>query len=289
MASEKKIDPSSPYYLGSGDQPGNLITHVILKSDNYVAWSRAITLSLKARHKFVFIDGTLSKPTASAELIDWETVHSMIVSWILRSIDPKLVESIPFHDDARRLWLYLEKRFCIANGPRLQQLRAQIADCRQSKSMTIEEYYNKLIGLYDELHRLKPLHLCSCGKCTCDVVGKFAADRQEEVFHQFLVGVDDDYYSGVRTNLLSQSPPADLDKAYQAFIQEERSRTIAREKVIKEETHAFAVSNARSRPRTGTDRRLERPDKSGLLCTHCNQKGHDKSTCFVLHGTPSGT
>lgn len=114
-----KIDISSPFYLGSGDQPGNQITHVLLKSDNYVSWSRAITLSLKARRKFGFVDGTIAKPTDSKILLDWDTVNSMVVSWILRSIDPKLVQSIPFHDNAKQLWDYLEKRFCIANGPRI--------------------------------------------------------------------------------------------------------------------------------------------------------------------------
>ena len=51
MTEEHKLDPASPFYLRSGDQPGNLITHVILKGDNYLAWARAITLSLKARQK----------------------------------------------------------------------------------------------------------------------------------------------------------------------------------------------------------------------------------------------
>lgn len=46
---EGKIDHTFPYYLDSGDQPGNLITHVILTGDNYIAWSRAITLALKSR------------------------------------------------------------------------------------------------------------------------------------------------------------------------------------------------------------------------------------------------
>lgn len=32
MSSEDKIDVTSPYFLGSGEQPGNLITHVTLKS-----------------------------------------------------------------------------------------------------------------------------------------------------------------------------------------------------------------------------------------------------------------
>lgn len=44
MEVEGKIDPSSPYYLASGDQPGNLITHVLLLGDNHFAWSRAIDL-----------------------------------------------------------------------------------------------------------------------------------------------------------------------------------------------------------------------------------------------------
>lgn len=50
------IDTTSPYFLSSGDQPGNLITHVILNGNNYISWARAITFSLKARRKFVFLD-----------------------------------------------------------------------------------------------------------------------------------------------------------------------------------------------------------------------------------------
>ncbi|KAL2938795.1 Retrovirus-related Pol polyprotein from transposon RE1 [Bienertia sinuspersici] len=240
-ADEHKLGISSPFYLGSGDQPGNLITHVTLKSDNYVSWSRAITISLKAHRKFGFLDGTIAKPTHSKTLLDCDTFNSMIFSWILRSIDPKLVESIPFHNNAKKLWDYLKKRFCIANGPRIQQLRAQIADCRQTKSMSVEDFYTKLIGLYDELYHLKPLHVCSCAKCTCDVVGKFSADRQEEILHQFFLGVDDDLYGGVCYSLLSQTPSPDLGRAYQAFIQEQCSRNIARAKAATDDSHIFAV------------------------------------------------
>ncbi|KAL2928646.1 Retrovirus-related Pol polyprotein from transposon RE2 [Bienertia sinuspersici] len=278
----KVIDVTSPYYLGSGDQPGNLISHIILKGDNYISWSRALTLSLKARRKFGFVDGSISKPTDSTALLDWDTVNSMIVSWINRTLDPKIVSSIPFHDTARALWLYLEKRYCVANGPRLQQLRAQITDCRQLKSMTVEDYYTKLMGLYDELDRLKPLHHCSCGKCTCGVVEKFCLDRDEEKLHQFYIGIDDDNYGAVRTNLLSQTPSPDLDRAYQTFLQEERSRAIARTKSVDTDTHAFALSNDRSRSRP----RSNDVDKSSLVCSYCKKRGHERNTCFELHGKP---
>ena len=108
MAEGDKHNTTSPYYLGSGDQPGNLITHVILQGNNYLARARAITLSLKARRKFVFIDGTINKPTEKKKLLDWDTVNFMLVSWMLRSMDPKLAASIPYYEEARPLWVYLE-------------------------------------------------------------------------------------------------------------------------------------------------------------------------------------
>uniref|UniRef100_A0A803LXS4 Retrotransposon Copia-like N-terminal domain-containing protein n=1 Tax=Chenopodium quinoa TaxID=63459 RepID=A0A803LXS4_CHEQI len=162
-----KINPSSPYYLGAGDHPGNTITHVILKGDNYLAWSRAITLSLKSCRKFVFINGTITKPTEKKKLLDW-------------------------------------------------------------KLLTMEVH------------------------------------REEEVFRQFLIGVDDTLYAAVRTK--------------------EESRGIARGKAeidqTKDSAHAFAVSNVRSK---GV---MDCHDKSKLSCSHCKKTGHNVEDCFLLHGYP---
>lgn len=201
MTCEEKIDSASPYFLGSGDPPGNLITHITLKGDNYVAWVRAITISLKARRKFVFVDRTINKLTETRKLLNWETVNSMIVSWILRSIDPKLAGFIPYHVDAKSLWDYLEEHFCVANGPRLQQLCGDIVSCFQTKGMTMDAYYTRLMGLYDELTRLKPLCSCLCGACTCHIGAKLVADKEEEMMHQFLIGIDNDLYGVVGSNL----------------------------------------------------------------------------------------
>ncbi|CAH9106014.1 unnamed protein product [Cuscuta epithymum] len=280
MAGEDKIDVASPYYLSSGDQPGNLITHVILTGDNYVAWARAITLSLKVRRKFVFVNGTINKPTEARKLLTWETLNSMFVSWILRSIDGKIAASIPYHVEAKPLWGYLERRYCVANGPRIQQLRADIVGCRQTKGMSVDDYFNRLMSLYDELERLKPLQSCSCGACKCEVAEKFAADRAEEKLHQFFIGIDDKYYGITRSNLLSQPMPVTLDRAYQAFIQEEKSKDIARGKALMQETQAFALRVEQPKSRD------ERVDKEKLVCSHCKKKGHEVGACFKLHGYP---
>uniref|UniRef100_A0A803N6W8 Retrotransposon gag domain-containing protein n=1 Tax=Chenopodium quinoa TaxID=63459 RepID=A0A803N6W8_CHEQI len=143
-------------------------------------------------------------------------------------MDSKVAASIPYFEKAKRLWDYLEKCFCISNGPSLQQLRVKITDCKQTKGMSVEDYYTKLMVLFDDLTRLKPFHGCECGHCTCDVADKYSSDREEKMLHQFLIGVDDYLYATVQTNFLSQQPLADLNRAYQALLQEKESRDIAR-------------------------------------------------------------
>ncbi|GAA0147069.1 hypothetical protein LIER_42937 [Lithospermum erythrorhizon] len=127
---EGKIEETSPYYLCSGDQPGNLISHILLQNDNYFGWSKAVTIALKGRRKFSFLDDTINKPVENHKLLNWENVNSMLVSWILRSMEPRLAQTVPYFEEAKTLWDYLAKRFFIANGPCLQQLRADITRCR---------------------------------------------------------------------------------------------------------------------------------------------------------------
>ncbi|XP_021841134.2 uncharacterized protein [Spinacia oleracea] len=156
---------------------------------------------------------------------------------------PKVAISIPYMVEVKPLWDYLDKRFCVSTGPRLQQLRAKIIGCKQAKGMTIADYYNTLMSFYDDLAQLKPPHGCKCGLCTCDVAGRYEVDKAEEKFHQFLIGLDDDLYAVVRTNLLSQKPPASIEDALEVLLQEEQSRGIAAGKAAKDtiEAHAFAV------------------------------------------------
>lgn len=69
--------------------------------------------------------------------------------------------------------------------------------------MTIHEYYTELMGYYDELARLKPLPSCVCNKCDRGLALQLAKDKEEEMFHQFLIGLDNNLYGVVHTNLLS--------------------------------------------------------------------------------------
>ena len=94
----------SPYDLNASDNPGNVITQVQLRGENYDEWARAVKIALRARRKWGFIDGTHKEPNKDASKIeDWWTVQSMLVSWILNTIEPNLRSTVAYVENAKDL------------------------------------------------------------------------------------------------------------------------------------------------------------------------------------------
>jgi hypothetical protein len=121
----------SPYDITSLDNPGFTITQVQLKGDNYEEWARSFRTALRARKKFGFIDGSIEQPSEeSDDWEDWWTINSLLVSWIRNTIESTLRSTISHVEIARDLWLDIKDRFSITNGPRIQQLRSQLANCK---------------------------------------------------------------------------------------------------------------------------------------------------------------
>jgi hypothetical protein len=53
---------SSQFYLSNGDHPGSLLVSQSLFGANYNTWSRSMIVSLIAKNKMTFIDGSLPQP-----------------------------------------------------------------------------------------------------------------------------------------------------------------------------------------------------------------------------------
>lgn len=64
---EKRIDV---FFLGSNDNPGNIVTPIQLCGDNYDEWARAVLTALKAKRKFGFLEGIVPKHTEAEKLED---------------------------------------------------------------------------------------------------------------------------------------------------------------------------------------------------------------------------
>jgi len=81
-----------------------MITVVIFDGTNYDLWERAVRTAVKSKNKLSLIEGTLKKPEPNNENIfelqTWEMINSMICSWILNVIEPKLQSTIAYVDTA---------------------------------------------------------------------------------------------------------------------------------------------------------------------------------------------
>ncbi|PNX75889.1 hypothetical protein L195_g031833, partial [Trifolium pratense] len=165
----------------------------------------------------------------------------------------------------------------VVNGPRIQQLKLDLARCKQD-GMSVVTYYGKLKLLWDDLANYDQIPVCSCGRCKCDISSKLEKRREEERVHQFLMGLDDAIYGTVRSNLLATDPLPNLNRVYSTMIQEERVKTMTRTTEERREVMSLAVQ---------TNGRAVKGSWDGKdKCTHCHREGHEAGGCFQLVGYP---
>ncbi|XP_021761728.1 uncharacterized protein LOC110726556 [Chenopodium quinoa] len=263
------------YYLGSSDAPGNLITPIQLRGENYDEWAQAIRRSLMAKRKFGFVDGSIKMPTDEKKLEDWIAVQSMLVSWISNTLDQKLRSTIGDYDDASILWTNLKNRFCVVSGTRVCQLKTALGACHQASTESIADYFGRLSKIWKELLNYTRVPKCKCGKCDCNIVTQVEQIREEDYLHYFLIGLDA-HYAAIRTQLLAQIPLPSVDVAYQNIVMAESLRE-ASMKV--ENAVAFKVDSRAKQ---------KYEDNSDKFCNHCNRVGHDESGCYQIISYPEG-
>ena len=192
------IDSQSPYFLHPLDSPGAIITTTKFNGKNYDLRQQAIRTALRAKNKVAFIDGTLINPTLKddtnlAEANAWEMVNSIIMSWIMNVIDPKLHPSVAYVDLAQRMWENIRKRFSIPNVPRIHQLKSTIASCRQ-EGQEVMDFFSPLMSLWNELGNYTKVPSCTCGPA--ETMAKMLEQKKG---HQFLMGLNDESFSTIRS------------------------------------------------------------------------------------------
>ncbi|XP_010431064.1 PREDICTED: uncharacterized protein LOC104715347 [Camelina sativa] len=272
----------SVYTLNASDNPGALISSVVLNEHNYSEWATELMNSLQAKQKLGFIDGTIPKPTTEPDLSSWKAANSMIIGWIRTSIDPAIRSTVSFVSDAKDLWASLKQRFSTGNGVRRQLLKDEISACRQD-GQPILAYYGRLTKLWEELQNYKTTRAC-----TCAAAPDIAKEREDDKVHQFLFGLDE-RFRPIRSTITDQEPLPDLNHVYSRVIREEQNLNASRLKDAgKTETIGFSVQAvpSLSSPQVAAVSAPRPRDRSSLSCTHCHRQGHDISECFLVHGYP---
>ncbi|XP_071713580.1 uncharacterized protein [Rutidosis leptorrhynchoides] len=228
----------------------------------------------------------------------------MVISWILNTISDQISNSLSFVNTAKELWSELQEHYSQLDGHRIYQLTNDIAQLKQS-NCTVEIYYHKLKGYWDEVDALEAPHICTC-VCTCEN-GKNNTERdQRKRLMQFLMGLDE-CYANIRGQILLMNPLPTVAKAYGMVRQEEKQRENFTPKTntgsiaLSTYTNNYKNNNTGSRwnnntkytPSTSTKYTLftlERKSsyKKGVYFDNCGLKGHLKVECYKIVSYPVG-
>nr|XP_043630227.1 uncharacterized protein LOC122601537 [Erigeron canadensis] len=274
-----------PLYLHQNDHPGLiLIAKKLTGSENYNSWKRSMTIALNAKNKLKIVNGDYTEPALTSELRPlWERTNDMVISWILNTVSDQISNNVNFISSAFALWRELGEHYSQLDGHRIFQVNHELNQLCQADS-TLETYYHKIKGLWDEIDALETPYACSC-KCTCENGKNHGAREQRKRLIQFLMGLDESY-SNIRGQILLIQPLPTFSKAYTMLRQEEKQREGP--KLMTVTPIALNTMSKPYVPRSDLHVVRKSAFKKGTICTYCHKEGHTKDECYKIVDYPFG-
>ncbi|XP_068344028.1 uncharacterized protein [Pyrus communis] len=252
--------PSS-FHLDVDVNLNQRLSSVLLNEFNYLPWERAVTLALGGRSKLVFVNGVIPVPDVSSpDYNDWLCKDQLVMSWLLISMDRKIVEIFSYVESSYILWKNLKEMYGNQNNAaRVFQLKKDIAGLQQEGNSFVQ-HLRKLTTMWNELNVYRP-H-------TIDAVVLTKRAEEDKIF-QLLESLNPEY-EDLRSHVLI-NPDLPSFSSVCATIQREETRR----KIMTVELKAN-IPKARvylSNHRTDDERGYKRK-KPIVKYSYCDTGGH---------------
>lgn len=139
-----------------------LISKKLTGSENYSSWKRSMQIALSAKNKLVIVNGDFSAPDVTSPLfVHWKRVNDMVITWILNTVSDDISNSMNYMDCAANVWNELNERFSAVSGHKFYETQRDLLKLEQGND-SVELYFHKLKGFWDELNALSPAIKCTC-------------------------------------------------------------------------------------------------------------------------------
>nr|GEZ62247.1 cysteine-rich RLK (receptor-like protein kinase) 8 [Tanacetum cinerariifolium] len=108
------------------------------------------------------VTGAFPEPSMESELRPlWERNNDMLISWILNTVSESISDNLNFINSVSKLWDELQEHYAQIDGHRIFQLTNEMVQLKQD-NCSVEVYYHKLKGFWDEYDALEAPYVCIC-------------------------------------------------------------------------------------------------------------------------------
>ena len=89
-------------------------------------------------------------------MIEWDSHNHMILTWIRNTSIPSISNLLVNFDDAKSVWDMLAKRCSTTHGSIKYQLVVELHQLRQKPGQSINDYYDQLRFIWDQIDLFDP-------------------------------------------------------------------------------------------------------------------------------------
>lgn len=250
------------------------ITSHKLNGKNYLPWSRSVEMVIRGKGRYGYLDGSTKKPVESDSFfLTWDAQNSMVMAWLINSMDEKISESFMCYTTAKLMWEAAKRQYSdLENSSQLFELRNKARNLTQAE-MDVTTYFNALTKLWQEVDLFNNGHWL-CSGC----IEKHQTMVNKDRIYDFLAGLNKDL-DEVRGRLLGSKSLPNIEDIFAEVRREEtRKRVMLGTVKTTAENSAFSArgsENFRSQKRNGK-----------FWCDYCQRSDHSRDRCWKLHGKP---
>lgn len=120
-------DPTSAYYIHTNENTS--LPLMKFNGEFYWEWKRCMLLAFSVNNKLSFLNGIINKYSIdNSNYKAWEICNNIIISYILRSLEPNIARSVINLTIIADIWKDLKERFSQNSSPQYIIFRSSCLD-----------------------------------------------------------------------------------------------------------------------------------------------------------------
>ncbi|KAG6512380.1 hypothetical protein ZIOFF_030491 [Zingiber officinale] len=218
---------------------------------------------LKGKELWNHIDECTPASKEGTQLSQWEEKNARIISWILGSIEPHMMNNLHSFSMAKEMWDYLQCIYHQDNTARRFQLELEIDNFSQG-NLPIEQYYSGFINLWSEYSSL------IYSKVPKEALANLQAIHEDSRRDQFLMKLRPEF-EVARAGLLNKNLVPSLDICLGELLREEQR--MATQTILGSSKEISKVVNVTYAGQ------VKNRGKGQMQCYSCKEFGHIARNC----------